>query len=150
MAAAFSAYPQFGRFVLRFPHIFGAAAGIRTICLPCPTDRWPEPAKRGYFPAALRNAALMRSCQPGPSAWKKSRTSRSRRNEAISLVSGSGGGAGSPGSPYILSGLPFAFPTKFSPYPLRLAFSPCQRPRTAQTCARKLGFDDRPDFIGKL
>ena len=50
MAAAFSAYPQFGRFVLRFPHIFGAAAGIRTICLPCLTDRWPGPGEARLLP----------------------------------------------------------------------------------------------------
>src|SRR5215475_14100826 len=43
---------------------------------------------RSYFPAALRSAALVRSCQPGPSSWKKSSTSRSMRKETISLAPG--------------------------------------------------------------
>src|SRR6185437_15292908 len=44
-----------------------------------------------YFPAALRSAALMRSCQPGPSSWKKSSTSRSMRSDTISFTPGSDG-----------------------------------------------------------
>jgi len=32
-------------------------------------------ARANYFPAALRNASLMRSCQPGPLSWKYSNTS---------------------------------------------------------------------------
>src|SRR5262249_19623111 len=35
----------------------------------------------------------MRSCQPGPSPWKWSRTSRSMRRETISLAPGSDGAA---------------------------------------------------------
>ena len=42
----------------------------------------------GYLPAALRSAALIRSCQPGPSSWKKSSTSRSIRNDTVSLAPG--------------------------------------------------------------
>ena len=41
-----------------------------------------------YLPATLRSAALMRSCQPGPSSWKKSSTSRSMRSDTISLTPG--------------------------------------------------------------
>jgi hypothetical protein len=38
---------------------------------------------------------LMRSCQPGPSAWKKSSTSRSMRSDTVSFAPGTeGGGAG--------------------------------------------------------
>ena len=35
----------------------------------------------------------MRSCQPGPSSWKKSSTSRSMRNVTVSFAPGSAGGA---------------------------------------------------------
>src|SRR5437870_4104365 len=41
------------------------------------------------LPAALRSAALMRSCQPGPPPWKCSSTSRSIRNVTLSLAPGS-------------------------------------------------------------
>ena len=54
---------------------------------------------RRYFPAALRSAALMRSCQPGPSAWKKSSTSRSRRSDTISFTPGSDGAAAAAARP---------------------------------------------------
>ncbi len=46
-----------------------------------------------YFPAALRSAALMRSCQPGPSCWKKSSTSRSIRSVTVSFPPGNAAGA---------------------------------------------------------
>ena len=59
-----------------------------------------------YFPAALRNAALMRSCQPGPSSWKKSRTSRSIRRDTISLTPGNdAGGFGGPSSGLVVAAL---------------------------------------------
>src|SRR6185437_1891951 len=44
-----------------------------------------------HIPAVFRSAALMRSCQPGPSSWKKSSTSRSRRSDTISFTPGSDG-----------------------------------------------------------
>src|SRR5262245_30240225 len=47
-----------------------------------------------YFPIALRSASLMRSCQPGPSFWKWSSTSRSRRIDTISLTFGTFGRSG--------------------------------------------------------
>src|SRR5690606_28239919 len=40
-------------------------------------------------PAALRKAALSRSCQPGPPSWKCARTSRSIRTVTASLPAGS-------------------------------------------------------------
>ena len=46
-----------------------------------------------YFPAALRSAALMRSCQPGPFCWKKSSTSRSIRSVTVSFPPGKAAGA---------------------------------------------------------
>src|ERR1700759_3913286 len=50
-----------------------------------------------YFPAALRSASLMRSCQPGPPAWKYSSTSWSIRKVTCSRTPGAatffGGGA---------------------------------------------------------
>src|SRR5262245_2453340 len=49
---------------------------------------------RAHFPAALRSAALMRSCQPGPSSWKKSSTSRSMRSDTISFAPGTAGAFG--------------------------------------------------------
>src|ERR1700742_5048749 len=42
----------------------------------------------GFLPAALRNASLMRSCQPGPPPWKYSRTSWSIRSVTCSLTPG--------------------------------------------------------------
>src|SRR5262249_46419878 len=47
---------------------------------------WPR-----HSPAALRSAALIRSCQPGPSSWKKSSTSRSMRSVTCSLALGIAG-----------------------------------------------------------
>src|SRR5215468_1840458 len=47
---------------------------------------WPH-----HSPAALRSAALIRSCQPGPSPWKKSSTSRSMRSVTCSLAFGIAG-----------------------------------------------------------
>src|SRR5688572_4325458 len=47
-----------------------------------------------YFPAALRSAALIRSCQPGPSSWKKSSTSRSMRSDTVSFTPGTDGAFG--------------------------------------------------------
>src|SRR5262249_49816993 len=41
-----------------------------------------------YLPAAFRSAALIRSCQPAPSAWKWSSTSRSIRSVTCSLALG--------------------------------------------------------------
>jgi hypothetical protein len=41
-----------------------------------------------YFPAALRNASLMRSCQPGPPSLKCSSTSWSMRSETCSFTPG--------------------------------------------------------------
>jgi len=41
-----------------------------------------------YFPAALRNASLIRSCQPGPPSLKCSSTSWSMRSETCSLTPG--------------------------------------------------------------
>jgi hypothetical protein len=55
--------------------------------------RAPGPAYEPS-PAALRSAALIRSCQPGPSAWKKSSTSRSMRSDTVSLAPGSDVGFG--------------------------------------------------------
>src|SRR5262245_65303230 len=48
--------------------------------------KWPR-----HSPAALRSAALIRSCQPGPSSWKKSSTSRSIRSVTCSLALGIAG-----------------------------------------------------------
>src|ERR1041385_2523325 len=42
----------------------------------------------GYFPAALRTASLMRSCQPGPPSLKCSRTSWSMRSVTCSFAPG--------------------------------------------------------------
>src|SRR5262249_21311168 len=44
-----------------------------------------------YFPAAFLSAALIRSCQPRPSAWKWSNTSRSIRSVTCSLARGIAG-----------------------------------------------------------
>ena len=55
---------------------------------------WKLGRSGAHFPAALRSAALMRSCQPGPSSWKKSSTSRSMRSDTISLAPGTACGGG--------------------------------------------------------
>src|SRR5262245_31531368 len=44
-----------------------------------------------HFPINFLNASLILSCQPGPSAWKCSRTSRSIRNGTCSLAPGTYG-----------------------------------------------------------
>jgi hypothetical protein len=57
---------------------------------PCEQSRGLLAMTSCYFPATLRSAALMRSCQPGPSCWKKSSTSRSSRNVTVSFPPGKG------------------------------------------------------------
>src|SRR5215510_14454836 len=51
----------------------------------------PQEVLPAHRPAALRRAALMRSCQPGPPSRKWSSTSRSMRSETCSLTPGNDG-----------------------------------------------------------
>ena len=64
--------------------------GPRKLTCPGPGDQRPPVLRQTYyFPAALRSAALMRSCQPGPPSWKCSSTSWSIRSDTSSLTPGS-------------------------------------------------------------
>ena len=57
-----------------------------------------------YFPATFRSAALIRSCHPGPSAWKKSSTSRSMRRLTCSFAPGIDGFSGGRSAGLVVAG----------------------------------------------
>src|SRR5690606_35137261 len=63
-------------------------------------------AHRGQSsPAALRSAALMRSCQPGPSSWKWDSTSRSSLSATVSLPVGTTCSLGGSGAALVVAAL---------------------------------------------
>ena len=65
-----------------------------------PCAEWTHQGRgKAYFPAAFLRALLILSCHPGPSSWKKSKTSRSMRRVTNSFAPGTEDflGAGSAG-----------------------------------------------------
>ena len=65
-----------------------------------PCAEWTHQGRgKAYFPAAFLRALLILSCHPGPSSWKKSKTSRSMRRVNNSFAPGTEDflGAGSAG-----------------------------------------------------
>jgi hypothetical protein len=67
-----------------------------------------------HFPAALRKASLILSCQPGPPSWKNSRTSWSMRKETSSFAKGIFGAVGTVSTRFLVTDLNAASAASFA------------------------------------
>ena len=67
-----------------------------------------------HFPAALRKASLILSCQPGPPSWKNSRTSWSMRKGTSSFAKGIFGAVGTVSTGFLVTDLNAASAASFA------------------------------------